>query len=91
MCGTDGGHGCCRERAEREIACLITEARPQGGWFPLHFAASNGYPAVIKKLLAAGAAKNVKNEVCVRGRAGVEGAHVPLRVIFVCVHTKIPT
>ena len=74
-CGAEGGHGCWRGRAERGFACLISDARPQSGWFPLHFAAKNGHPTVIKKLLAAGATTDVKNEVCAGGEGQGSRGH----------------
>jgi ankyrin repeat protein len=36
----------------------------QDGWTPLHWAGKNGHIVIVDKLLAAGAALNIQNEVC---------------------------
>ena len=68
------GRGCGRERThlqEKQCACLIAAFLPQFGRTQLHFAASEGYAAVVvEQLLAAGANTDVK--ITVRGDCGVE-------------------
>ena len=46
---------------------------PQGGMTPLHQAAGGGHAAVVVQLLAAGAAKDAKDEVRGGGVAGRVG------------------
>ena len=53
----------------RERGCLPDRCpAPQGGWTPLHLAASSGHAAVTEALLAAGAKKEAETRV--RGGGG---------------------
>ena len=53
--------------------CLPERCRaPQAGDTPLHQAAEKGHAAVVEQLLAAGAAKNAKDEVRGVGSGRVE-------------------
>ena len=58
-----GARGCLPERC----------CAPQGGATALHHSAAKGHVAVVKKLLAAGANKNVKRKVSGRGGRGDAG------------------
>ena len=65
---------------------------PQGGFTPLHEAATGGHAAVVEQLLVAGAAKDVKNGVRgvgsgrVEDRKGSEGnTHLFLISLLLCV------
>jgi hypothetical protein len=71
-----GGLGCGRGRTHLrgERGCLPDRCRaPQEGRTPLHRAAIGGHPAVVAQLLAAGAAKEARDQVCVCGGGAGEG------------------